>query len=93
MGARDDGDKAVRARERDGKEASALGDDFGAARVHEYDRGNWTSSGAVRASLSDSSTNEKVQAVVKIVRARQRAHKGDGWVDSTSLVFQEMLDD
>jgi len=53
MGARDNGDEAVRVRERDGEEASARGDDFGAARVHEYDRGNWTSSDAVRASLSE----------------------------------------
>ena len=50
--ARDDGDKVVCVRERDGEEVSARGDDFKAVRVHKDDRGNLTSSSVVLASLS-----------------------------------------
>ena len=61
MGARgdDDDDEVVRVHERNGEEASARGDDFRAARVHEFDRGKWTSSGAVRVSLSKVITTRK----------------------------------
>ena len=73
MSARDDGDEVVCVRERDGEKSSARRDDFGAAHVHEFDRGNWTSSGAIHASLSNSSTNEKAQAAEKTARARKHA--------------------